>query len=796
MTPEIEDFLKNRIQRFRDISLDLDHMGYPCSIVEICDLIERYLVDRPDHPFFKQAFGTRFVRLDLKWLFPATLGMDLRQYLTGPQLLFDPTRLLQEKKVWDKNTQHALQSISRWFLLLSTYNMYTTSLEEKLFQDPFFDPFKKQIEKHKEYLTEYLLAKLQKTLADPLAAKTLTMERGTLEWRVNGTVADQMLKGILDQVKKGGATISCELLDNTFEQLCSGHLISLDGESLLVDTKLQVELNLKRLRKNTIREPELLNILKCRYDLATYLLVYILYSRKLQQMKDATERIKVSLTRSGLQFDQEFLQSFMNFMGEDQRFFERCGFIFDPLTKEDDLAWPRKERRSVYLGAKPENNVSPEHLPLPRTIKNAQKRPVVIMLDISGSMSFCMEHAVEAVKHMFSQLKGHPVSIVVFATWAGLLNRGEPWISKAQGIEQELPWFKELLTLIAQEELGGATSIGNGIMLAKALAVSIASRMDSLNQWKTQNGITSHCILVSDNMHNTPRDVSVISLKGHYIVKSPQNLVLHAVKKGCMVYNVICSSFIPWGDGSSTRENPGNSKPSLIYSLYKMQQKLAFNETLYGESEQKSSLFQTIRKQLYLVDVVEGTLKFKRTLVQQGSEKKNLFEFQHHPDTKASSLIELACLVCYVRQFVTPNPTLMSVFQGLIQPYQIKMDDFMGETLDVSRLQPFCDYLLQPESLDFTLYNLVGTSSPMKGKNDQSAIVANTSIIDGDIMGIFRISKLITETQQVVKNLSNYSVVLNEYEPIEKTVEKVVAQINLYEEETIPQSREESGFEG
>ncbi|MBF0239343.1 MAG: VWA domain-containing protein [SAR324 cluster bacterium] len=768
MTPDIELFLKSRVQRFREVSQDLENMGYPSKIVEICDGIEHFLAGRPAHPFFKQALGTRFVRLDMKWLFPATLGIDLRQYFTGPNLLFDPSRLLKEKQIWDKNIQQSLQSLAKWYFLFSTYNLHAIPLENEVLTDSFFDPYKEKLQEQKEFLNKYLHAKLQKILDDPLQARTLKLDKGKLEWRVNNTVSDTLLKGILEQVKKGTLTISCSLLENVFEQLCRGTLVRLQGSSLLVDPKQNIELNLIRMRKHPIQEPEFLKILQCRYDHATYLLAYLQYAKQLKKKEELKKQLNQSLNLSGLSFDPQIIQSFLSFVSEDPGYFEENGFLFNPLSPEDGISWPREERRSVYLGALPEKQVSPEHLPLPDSIQEMQTRPVVIMLDISGSMYSCMENAILAVKELFLQLEGHPVSLVLFATWAGLLNKGTPWVSQKQAMDADLPWLEELLKQLQSDSLGGDTSIGNGVMLAKALAVSIANKMKSRKKWKEQNGVIAHCILVSDNLHNTPRDVSAMDDKGSYLLNHKENLVSHAVKKGCVVHNVICGACQP-----PDPENPIKpTKASLVYRLFQIQQKLAFNEGFFGVSEDSDSASRNIRKQIYLVDVVKGSVLFKRTIVQQGIDKKLLFEMRHDPATKTHSLTDFACLICYVRQYVTPNASLLGMLQGLLQRFQLKVEDFWKDSIDVTRLQDFWNYLLETETVDFTQYDL--------------------SLIDGDLLGIFRISRLITETQKVIKNHSNYAVVLNENEPVATTVGRVVEQIGLYEQETLPPDPEEA----
>ena len=88
--------------------------------------------------------------------------------------------------------------------------------------------------------------------------------------------------------------------------------------------------------------------------------------------------------------------------------------------------------------------------------------------------------------------------------------------------------------------LGGWTSIGNAIMLAKAIALSTAKKMEQFKNWMGSNGIAAHCVLIPDNLHNTPRHITEWDKKHNYLINSPQNVIMHAAKSGVSIHNVVC----------------------------------------------------------------------------------------------------------------------------------------------------------------------------------------------------------------------------------------------------------------
>ena len=315
--------------------------------------------------------------------------------------------------------------------------------------------------------------------------------------------------------------------------------------------------------------------IRFRYHLTSYLYTASYY-RQPQKKREVLARKSAKLLEKLPDLTEERIDELAEFLIGDRsrRLHQKVGFYFDPLPDKSPVQWKTWERESVFLGKKPDNpRISPEHVQLPGDMQVVPRKPVCIMLDVSASMSDCLDIAMKSLGVLFSKLKGHPINIVLFSSCAGVLNQGIPVVSRGLPLLQEIPWLPGMVEITRKGLfLGGNTSIGNGILLGQAVALGTARKMKLFDRWMSENAISSHCILISDNLHNTPRDITEIDGSGSYQIDGRENVVEHAIRSGCSIHNLICCS-------------PTNGIDQVIYQL----QVIRYIESLVGEYFQLDS---------------------------------------------------------------------------------------------------------------------------------------------------------------------------------------------------------------
>ncbi|NQU63310.1 MAG: hypothetical protein HQ517_03355, partial [SAR324 cluster bacterium] len=120
-----------RVGRLKEIAQEIAEKKPEQLVSGICDEVTRFCTNRPDTPFFNKAEGTKLIRKDLKYIFPATFGFDLRPYTSGSHLDFKKETYLAHKKQLEANAD-ILRALSRLAIMIITYDLLTVEIEESL----------------------------------------------------------------------------------------------------------------------------------------------------------------------------------------------------------------------------------------------------------------------------------------------------------------------------------------------------------------------------------------------------------------------------------------------------------------------------------------------------------------------------------------------------------------------------------------------------------------------------------------------------------------------------------------
>ena len=541
MDASLDAFLTFRIGRLKEIAQEIAEKKPTHLVSRICDEVTGFCTNRPDTPFFNKAEGTKLIRKDLKYIFPATFGFDLRSYTTGSNLDFNKKKYLAHKTQL-KAHEGILRALSRLAFMLITYDLLTVEIEESLDVDEeIIDKANAQNAGFLSLLTDYLT----KILDIPPHARKLQLSKGSILQKTQPHLKRDNHATVLSWVEAGIIPLEIDNLDKLFESISQSDNPELSDRSLALDSGNRIVINLPKLLQNPAPDKTLLKTVRFRYHLTTYLYTASYY-RQPRKKRDILFK-KVSGTLQDLpDLPKERRADLAEFLiGDRSRKLQRkVGFHFDPLPAKSTIDWKQWERESVFLGKKPDNpKISPQHLKLPVGIKKSEKKPVCILLDVSASMSDCLDIAIKSLGVLFAKLKHHPINIILFSSCAGVLNKGIPIVSRGLPLGQEIPWLPRLVDTTRKGLfLGGTTSIGNGILLGKAITLGMAEKMNRNQHWMEENGIAGHCILISDNLHNTPRDISSMDTAGNFLIESPDNVIEHTIRSGCSIHNLICCS--------------------------------------------------------------------------------------------------------------------------------------------------------------------------------------------------------------------------------------------------------------
>ena len=360
------------------------------------------------------------------------------------------------------------------------------------------------------------------------------------------------------------------------------------------------------------------------------------------------------------------------------------------------------------------------------------------MLDVSASMSDCLDIAMKSLGNLFTKLKGHPINIVLFSSCAGVLNQGIPFVSRGLPLSLEVPWLTKMVDATRKGLfLGGTTSIGNGILLGQAVALGTAKKMKPYKRWMKANGITGHCILISDNLHNTPRDIAETDAAGNFVIDSGDNVVNHAIRSGCSIHNLICSS-------------PTSGIDKVVYQL----QVIRYIEFLVSDYFKLDSpgmpTSKAIEKELVLTVL---------------SDKPKTILFQYRKDVDSFSLVNawtkspvqdqimqtLAGFVVYLRRKLNEDREVLDALDFIGRDFGMSPRQFMDDTINMDKV--------------YQIYELV--------QKDSEVVLdsLDLSLIDASPLQIFKISHGITESQRRIVPYSTTPVILKVNDELDRRKE-------------------------
>jgi len=725
MDETLESFLKFRIGRLHDISLEICKEPGKNLIPKICSAVIDFCVNRPDTPFFQKAEGTKLIRKDLKYFFPAAMGFDIRPYTSGSHLAFNRDKYLAQAETLQERAA-LLKSLSRLLILAITYDLLTVDIEGVLdVAEEIVTKARLQNARFLGLFADYLAH----VLDVPPHARKLHLSRGNIRHRLQSRLTRDNHATALSWIESGAIPLDIHRLDGLFESVCHDPALSLPEQAVALDSNSRINISLPKLMRHPVSDRLLLSAIRHRYHLTSYLHAAVYY-RQPRQKRESLFR-KVARTLEGLQeLEKEQIADLADFLIGDRsrRLHQKVGFHFDPLPRNSTINWQEWERASVFRGRKPKNRrKSPEHLKLPTAITGKPLRPVCIMLDVSASMADCLDIAMKSLSFLFTKLKGHPIGLVLFSSCAGVLNRGIPIVSRGLPLSQEIPWLPKIVETTRRGLfLGGTTSIGNGILLGKAVAEGIARRMQSYGRWQATNAVTSHCILISDNLHNTPRDITRVDPAGHYIVDSPDNVVDYAVRSGCSIHNLICCS-------------PTNGIDRIIYQL----QVIRYIESLVSDYFKLDSPGMPTAKAIEK-DLVLTVL----------SHKPKTILFQYRRDEDSFSLVNAWTRSPVQDQMMQTLAGFVVFLRRKLKQNQATFDavDFIGRDFGMSPHQ----FMLDSINMDkvYQIYQLV--------HKDSEVVLADLdlSLIDANPLQIFKISHCITESQRRVIPFATTPVIL------------------------------------
>ncbi|MCP4752586.1 MAG: VWA domain-containing protein [Proteobacteria bacterium] len=732
MDASLESFIKYRVDRLRDISLEMFGDAWTNLVPRVCRLISDFCMNRPDSDFFKTARGTKLIRKDLKYFFPAACGLDIRPFTTGSRLKFQKKKFISQKGDYE-NCGGLLRAVSRLMIMVLTYDLFmvdindildiNTELGEKAgrLQDDVFKLFS-------EYLVDILDV--------PPHAQVLHLSLGNIQRKVKGKLSRKNHELILGWMEAGLIPLDPEKPDLLFEEVCSQRSPDLPMENLALDAGEKVVVNIKKLQKHPVDDETLLKMLRYRYDITSYLFMANYFQQAKEKRELLFEKVTESLEnlKSMSEKDRSNLADFL-IGDQSKRLHRRAGFYFDPLPEESGIDWQPQERRSVFLGEKPDDpKISPQRIELPKTLVKSAKRPVCIMLDVSKSMSDCLDIAIKSLGILFGKLRNHPVNIVLFSSTAGVLNKGVPHISRGLPMGKEVPWLPKIVASIRKGLfLGGETSIGNGILMGKAVALGMAVKMKRYESWMGKNGIAAHCILISDNLHNTPRDISEMDVGGNYLVEGTENVIDHAARAGCSIHNLICCP-------------PSSNIDNIIYRMHVMKYIEVISKNYFSQGESGGSRAKAIEKDLVMT-------------VLQNKPKTLLYQYRDQDKfalvntwIKSSSLDQLmnsiAGFVVYLRKKMAESTEIHDAVEFVGRKFRVGPEDFMESTINMDKVFRIYDLMIQDKEV--VLENL------------------DTSVFDASPMQIFKISHCIAETQRRIFPFSTTPVVTNMVEALQR----------------------------
>lgn len=533
-------FIDKVLNRFEQMVKEIPVGGDSSLIAQNCKQVRQFLTQRQKHQLFKDAKGTRFIRRDFHYYIPLGFGFDIRPFLKGEALLLDVSRLetCLKKEYLSIDKRQLLKAVSQLVMLVSTYNLYQLPIREIHKKDPELKLLVSQALLHKKEIFLIMRDYLRIIISPSQCAKSIKLGKdGDFITVVDSFKDMEFKKQTMSAIYGGEYSLKANGLDRVFSQLCSPDRPTIK-QTILLDPKHQIEADMQKIAENALSSETMEKIMSIRYSSDCYLLAASLDLKKKKDFTDLKQTLKDNIqnfiaNNPDIEMTEEEVEVFADFLaGAPPK--EEDSFFFDELEGAA-LDWKKAERRSVYIGEAPKSMLSPEHLPLPDEIKTCEKRPIVALLDVSGSM-YPIDLAIEAVKSLYWSCEGHPFILTLFSSYAGILNQGIPVISDGRNLPSYLRWLPDVINSL-EDGLGGATSIGNGILLASRIAKGISTKMDKFQEWK-KSGVCSHVVMVSDNYHNTERNISEI-IESKYSTEKPENVVYQAADEGCSIHNMI-----------------------------------------------------------------------------------------------------------------------------------------------------------------------------------------------------------------------------------------------------------------
>lgn len=732
MDASLESFLKYRVDRIRDISLQVGGDRKDNLIPKFCEMISNFCLNRPKSPFFDKAEGTKIIRKDLKYFFPAIFGFDIRPFTSGAELDFDQD-LFTDKKEALIGENPLLKAVARLNLLTMCYDLLTVDIEDLLeIDDQLVEKAREKNDTFLKLFGEYLIHVLEV----PPHAKALRLVRGNIQQAEQMESTRENHETVIRWIEAGIIPLDIEKLETIFEKLCLGKTSFPSKGSFAIDSGNRVVIDTMKLAQRPVSDEELVRALRDRYHLTSYLFTACYFKRS-KEKKDQLRQKVVNSLKNLPDLSSESIDELAEFfIGErSQSFHDKIGFYFDPLPKSALIDWRKWERESVFLGDKPRDpKLSPQRTQLPEPLVVSPKRPVCILLDVSASMVDCLDIAMKSLMSLFAKLKHHPINIALFSSYAGVLNKGVPIISRGLPVGQEISWLPRIVDNVRKGLfLGGSTSMGNGIMLGKAIALGTASKMNQYDQWIAENQIAAHCVLISDNLHNTPRDIAETDMTGNYVMESDENVVAHCARSGCSVHNIICCS-------------PTSRVDRLIYKMQAMRCLELIMKQFFFQDTPGMIKAKAIEKDLFMTVVSNKpkTMLFKYrdqdrfTLVNRWIESKRLDQLTH----------AIASFVVYIRAILREDSDVYDTVEFVGRQYGITPEDFLADIVNMDTV--------------FELYQIA------LGESEVTLQKLDNSIFDANPTRIFDISHCISATQHRFFKYSTTPVIIKMDKPMDR----------------------------
>lgn len=732
MDASLESFIEYRVDRLKDISIELFGQNRINLIPKICRLLSNFCLKRPNSPFFDQAEGSRLIRKDLKYFFPAIYGIDIRPFTSGSRLELKRKKFLREKESFTPCAA-LLSSLARLMLMVITYDLlmvdvdFISETDEKLLKKA-----QEQSSAFYKLFSEYLV----NILSLPPHAQVLHLTRGEIKRKTKTSLTRENHQTILGWIEFGVVPLDPSKLDAVFEKVCQEKSTQIPVPRLALDLAEKVVVDTKKLLQYPITDKVLLKTMRFRYHISSYLFTASYYRHAREKREVLTEKVASSLENLKV-ISKEETTNLADFLIGDQsrRLHQRAGFYFDPLPRESEIDWQSWERKAVFLGKKPDNpKLSPQHIKLPAPLAKSDKKPVCIMLDVSSSMSDCLDIAIQSLGMLFAKLRHHPINLVLFSTCAGVLNKGVPLVSRGLPLSEELPWLPGLVDSIRQGLfLGGTTSIGNGILLGKAIALGTASKLKRYQRWMAENNIAAHCILISDNLHNSPRDITETDAKGKYLLEGKENVIAHTARAGCSIHNLICCP-------------PTSHIDKIIFRMQVMKYVEIIAKEYFSPVGNGLTLAKTLENNLIMTVLSSQPRTF---LFQYGNQDKfTLVNTWLESDELNQLMQAIAGFVVYVRSKLPQKIEIYDALEFIGREFRVAPQEFMEPVIDLDKI--FKIYELMIQESEVILENL------------------DYGIFDASPMQIFKISHFIAETQRTILPFSTTPVIIKLEEALDR----------------------------